>query len=443
LGNCIELLKTILRKSFCCISLIYLVIGLTSTPLYADNKKLLKSASVMINQGEFGKAFHLLEKKEVDYAGWWQYDYLLGVAALESGKPNLAVFALQRAIAMNPNLVGARVDLGRAYYAVNEYQPAKLEFLKVLEKNPKNPVKRVAQTYLSSIKRKENPSRFGVKYFVGMSGGYDSNANSATDKESFNGFDLNEKNRKSASSYYSLLAGMSLAYQRNKKQLYRLSTAVSKRSNQSASQVDYLNYSLNAQWILISRQLNHNFGIRYSRADIDDAISSKTTGLNYSGRRNWFDKIYGTLFLSTNYVSFNEALSYRNAYQLFSGIGVDYKPGYKFINNIAITTMFGVNTPKDSTSLDKKTLISGRLTTMFGKIKSLPGNIMISTGLLNSSYKNTNRDERLLDFSFMHSTKFRKSWELALRLEYLKNSSTVELYDYSKFNSSLTIRKFI
>jgi hypothetical protein len=45
------------------------------------------------------------------------FDYLLGIAALDSGKPDRATIAFERVLAVNPNFAGARLDLAIYVFA--------------------------------------------------------------------------------------------------------------------------------------------------------------------------------------------------------------------------------------------------------------------------------------------------------------------------------------
>ena len=62
----------------------------------------------------------MLAPEQSNAAGDPDYDYLLGIAALDSGKPNEAIFALERVLAVKPNHLQARAEIARAYFATGE-----------------------------------------------------------------------------------------------------------------------------------------------------------------------------------------------------------------------------------------------------------------------------------------------------------------------------------
>ena len=96
----------------------------------------LDKADALMKQGKAAEAYSLLEPFEFEQSGNIRFDYLLGIAALDSGKPDKATLAFERVLAVDPNFAGARVDMGRAYYQLGDFTRAKTEFETVLTQNP-------------------------------------------------------------------------------------------------------------------------------------------------------------------------------------------------------------------------------------------------------------------------------------------------------------------
>ena len=77
------------------------------------------------------------------------YDYLLATAALNAGNPSRATFIYERILAINPEFIGVRADMGRAYYQMGDLARAKLEFESILALTNIPPDLRTAvETYL-------------------------------------------------------------------------------------------------------------------------------------------------------------------------------------------------------------------------------------------------------------------------------------------------------
>ena len=116
------------------------------TPARAD--EIVDRANALARQGNAAGAFALLEPLEPQRAGEIDFDYALGTAALDSGKPDRATIALERILAVDPNFAGARLDLGRALFAMGSDDLAKNEFETVLGQNPPAAVKPLIEKYL-------------------------------------------------------------------------------------------------------------------------------------------------------------------------------------------------------------------------------------------------------------------------------------------------------
>jgi cytochrome c-type biogenesis protein CcmH/NrfG len=74
------------------------------------------------------EAYTLLAPLQSERAGEIEYDYLLGLAAMESGMPTEAIFAFERILAINPNDTDARMALARAYHMTGETKASREEF---------------------------------------------------------------------------------------------------------------------------------------------------------------------------------------------------------------------------------------------------------------------------------------------------------------------------
>ncbi len=416
----------------------------TSTSLHAGSNEILDNAAVLLQEKKSESAYRLLEKHEDDYAGWWEYDYLLGVAALESGKANLAIFALQRAMAMNPKLAGAHVDLGRAYYEVRDYVPAKKEFETVLLKRPNQIVEKVARRYLKLIDRKIHSSRPVSRYYLETVAGYDSNANSATDEKFFNGFELSAENIKTASTFLSFKTGASLRGRVNSKNAYHVALNFRQRRNQQMESVSFSNMAVQGAWSRHSKSLVQTIGAQVGKTNISDSIESYTAstsiGLKY-GRGDSDVRLNGN-FSTTR---FSGELAIRNSSQIMFGLSLQKKHIKSFFSLISLSTLLGKNIPKDSQSSNEKIMAGGRLVIQKKWMISIPIEISLSSGLMYSKYKEDQfgliRKDVLTDVGVSLLNRPRKLWEIFYRSTLMKNSSGIELYNYTRVNNAVGVKK--
>ena len=138
----------------------------------------LGKADALLKAGKAREGYTLLAPHEYEMAGNVDYDYLLGIAALDSGKPDKATLAFERVLAVNPNFAGARLDMARAYFALADYERAKTEFETVLGQNPPPQAKATIEKYLVAIKQQDKKTL--VTGYLEGSVGYDDNVTAAT-----------------------------------------------------------------------------------------------------------------------------------------------------------------------------------------------------------------------------------------------------------------------
>src|SRR5712691_6667742 len=134
-------------------------------------------AKALIARKDAKAAYTLLQPQESARAGDPEFDYLLGLAALDSGDPERAVFALERVLAVQPNNHLARAEIARAYLAMGERDTARREFETVRKQPIPESAKATIDRFLSAIAAGDTTQLTG---FVEFGLGYDSNVNSAT-----------------------------------------------------------------------------------------------------------------------------------------------------------------------------------------------------------------------------------------------------------------------
>ncbi|HEY0846562.1 MAG TPA: tetratricopeptide repeat protein [Noviherbaspirillum sp.] len=132
----------------------------------------------MLRDGKAAQAYAQLEPQEFKRAGEVEFDTLLGVAALDSGKPDRATLAFERVLAINPNAAGVRLDMARAYFALGDLVRARQELDTVSAQNPPPSARAVIDKYLAAIEERERARRTAVSGYVEGVAGYDNNITS-------------------------------------------------------------------------------------------------------------------------------------------------------------------------------------------------------------------------------------------------------------------------
>lgn len=135
----------------------------------------------LVKSGRAAQAYPVLAPLAAQKAGNPEFDYALGIAALDSGKPTEAMVALQRVLAVQPNNGPARAELARAYAMVGDADTARKEFDTVVgDPTVPDPVRQRFSRIIGQLDREIAGGGTSVTGFVEGGLGYDSNVNSAT-----------------------------------------------------------------------------------------------------------------------------------------------------------------------------------------------------------------------------------------------------------------------
>ncbi|MCC2638522.1 MAG: hypothetical protein K0Q68_2241 [Moraxellaceae bacterium] len=146
----------------------------------ASSDPVLTQADQLINQRQAGAAFDLLSPLEDERAGDPDYDYLLGLAALESGFGGIAAFAFERCLAVDPKNGPCRVQMARTHLALGENGAAREELQAVQASEPPAEVKSMVSQYLGTLSQREQQEKRRIDFHAQVGTGYDSNVSSTT-----------------------------------------------------------------------------------------------------------------------------------------------------------------------------------------------------------------------------------------------------------------------
>lgn len=134
----------------------------------------------MIEQKQPAQAFALLDPLESGAAGIPEFDYLLGMAALDSGNLPRAVVAFERVLAVKPDFASARLDLARTYVAMGSLDLAKQEFERLLKQNPTDAGRQVIERFLREIADRAGGQQRKLGGHLQFGVGHDNNITNAT-----------------------------------------------------------------------------------------------------------------------------------------------------------------------------------------------------------------------------------------------------------------------
>lgn len=137
-------------------------------------------ATKLIAEHHADAAFARLAPRLDAESGDPEFDYLYGVAALESGHAVDAIMAFERVLDAQPGNVEARAYLARALFEAGENDSARREFETARQAELPATVSADIDRYLSTIASRMDRDRARYGFYLETTGGYDSNVNNAT-----------------------------------------------------------------------------------------------------------------------------------------------------------------------------------------------------------------------------------------------------------------------
>lgn len=204
---------------------------------------LLERARDLIASGKAEEAYRALVDHEDEYIGEIDFDYALGRAALDSGRPDRATLAFTRVLAVDPAHAGASIDMGRAYLVLGNREQARAVLEGLLALDPPASLRERLLTYLAQAGETEERRTF-ISGFVAASAGRDSNVNAAAANARIFvplfgvEVELAGRNVRRADWYAGLSAGIDITHQIDKRYALIGGVDAIQRRNSRESQFD-------------------------------------------------------------------------------------------------------------------------------------------------------------------------------------------------------------
>ena len=134
------------------------------------------------NAAQAEQAYQAMAPQAATRAGDPQFDYALAIAAIDSGRYGEAIIALQRVLAVQPEIAAARAELARAYAMAGDIDTAREQFATVVD-DPSlpDPVRQRFTGFVRQFDEQISGGGSNVSGFIDARGGHDSNVNAATD----------------------------------------------------------------------------------------------------------------------------------------------------------------------------------------------------------------------------------------------------------------------
>ena len=176
------------------------ILGAPAALAAGSSSTVLDEARRLIAGGHAAEAYRELAPRELEMAGQPLFDYLFGVAALDSGHAADAISAFERVLASEPDSASARLEFGRALYESGDRAAARRQFDWLLARSPPTSIRQTAEAYLRAMDSSARVTS-GWTRELEFGSGYDTNANAATSDPTFFGITLDPSNVETPSAF--------------------------------------------------------------------------------------------------------------------------------------------------------------------------------------------------------------------------------------------------
>lgn len=423
--------------------------------LYA---KQLGDAETLIKNGKPAEAYALLEPLDFEHAGDEHFDYLLGVAALDSGKSDKATLVFERVLAVNPKNAAARLEIARAYYQLGDLLRAKTEFEVTLRQNPPEAARVTIQKYLDTIAAQDPAKTTHISAYLEARIGHDSNINNAMDKSQTNisvpppysgiyTAILDPSNIQTADNYLGVAAGSVIVHQLNT--LWGIYVGVDLHQLGYFSQTNFNALDMNGRTGVIFDTGANRFrtGLMAGEYTLGNARNRGTLGLNAEWGHKLSPSNQLNVFAQYQQYHFAQAVMESNNFdQLALGAGLN---NVLADGNTSLSASVYTGTETDVAQggrLDGAKKFNGLrvgTTAPFGDSTMLFANAGVQLGDYSkfNTYFQNKRSETIYDLTLGLNWNFNKLWTLRPQLAYTQSNSNIELYKYTRTDVSLTLRR--
>ncbi|HEU0186462.1 MAG TPA: tetratricopeptide repeat protein [Gallionellaceae bacterium] len=415
-------------------------------------QKLLGNADALIKAGKPADAYALLLPYQSLLAGDVNYDYLLGIAALDSGKPNEAIFALERVLAVNPNHLQARAEIARAYLATGELAASKKEFETVQQQNPPKEVSATIQKYLDIIETDRTGKTTSFRAYIEAALGNDSNVNSATSTRDiaipyFGGavMTMNDAGVENRDSFGSLAAGFNVRHVLNRDWALIGGANVNQRNNSTQTKFNTTNIDGNFGASLTRGDDNYSAVLQAQSFSLDSKSYRDAAGVTGQWQRNRDNGSQGSVYVQYTSLSY-PGQTFRNADRYVLGGAYAMALSGESTPVVYGGAYAGAESPqKSSVAYIGNTLYGVRLG---GEMKYSPQTTLLASASLESrtyggddplflmARKDTQADLRLA-VGYVPVQK----WTVTPSLSYTSNDSNIIINKYQRTMFSVSLRR--
>lgn len=436
-------------------------LSVRTTDIADTFERLLRDAGGLIKGGKPAEAYAMLEPFEFEHSGDARFDYLIGIAALDSGKPGMATFAFERVLAMNPDDAVARLEMACAYYQLGDLQRARSEFAAVLAQDPSAAVRDHIRKYLDDIDAHSKGKRTRFAAYVEGGLGRDGNVNVSTSQQQVfvdvfaTMATLDSSNVKVADNYHELAAGGEVDHGLNANWGLYAGADLRKRSNNTHAEFDADNTDMRAGIMYEAQADRWRVSVLSGRYHLGGSHNSDTSGFKGEWRHRFSQSNQLNAFAqSVKYRYIDSVMQPNDFDQRAFGLGLlhvlpeggsSLSGSVYFGDEKDVSPIITVASPSGGRNDGAKSFWGMRI----GGLAAINDEttLFATAGMQTGDYRKTNyyfqrqRHDRLADLTMGANWRWDKLWTVRPQLNYSRNNSNIEIYGYDRKAFSLTIRR--
>lgn len=409
-------------------------------------------AEALLREGKPAEAYALLAPLEDKFAGDPKFDYLLGIAALDSGKADRASLTFERVLAVDPNFAGARLDLARAYFQLGDMTRAKSEFNTVLGQNPPPAARAAINRYLELIAEREKPKRTNITGFIEATIGYDSNVNNSTSQSQITVpalgnvvFTLDPTNVKRGDTYTLFGVGGDVAHEILPGIALFGGVTGRYRANSSEDRFDFRSGDIRGGVAYAGEANIVRATVNGERYYLDHVPNRNTLGMGLDWRHIFNPANHLSVFGQHSHLRFeNPALMVNNFDLSVLGLGWTrlFDDGR---SSLSVTLLGGRENDLEDRADGNKDFYGVRLGGQLGFLENV--DLFASFGHQKGDYDKRNaafqatRDDKQLDGVVGLVWRIDPYWSVRPQALYIRNNSNIPIYAYKRQDFSVMLRR--
>lgn len=417
---------------------------------HAATDPLIENLNQLVTANNYAEAYALASQNLDEYEGDPEFDFLYGLAAMETNRPNEAVFAFERIVFVYPDQQRVKLELARAFYQTNNLTASRQLFNEVRATNPAPNVSNNIDAFLALIDERENSLSGNFSWFLSSGVGSDSNINSATElgviSTPIGDVELSPNGQSLEDDYIDLGTGMNYAKPLSKTATLNFSANYSQHNNFSTDDFDIDVLAGEFNYAKIIDDMRLSLGTRAQRVDLDGARFQDSGSLISTLQRNpgsgWSQALTGAYTAVRFDDGQNRNASLRDVHQLLLS-GVLGKTMGNFYHSVSV--YYG-----DEQAV--KALGKNNAQQFYGvafseQIQLLPEHVPYfrvslhrSDNKRNDPIFNREREDRTFSTSVGWIWRANRNINITTDVTYTENDSNIDLYQYDRVKYQTGLR---